>query len=77
MNKDVINGYGSILRFVTPILITICLFILGMIRVDLQTLSTHFTNHLSDHKSFEVNLENRLSCLETILRLNNVRTPER
>jgi len=35
MNKDAINGYGMVLRFVTPALIAITLFILGMIRTDM------------------------------------------
>jgi len=62
---DRINGYGALLRFITPILITIALFILGMIRSDLKELEMHFTNHLSEHKQLEVNFEKRFSCLET------------
>lgn len=62
---DRINGYGTLLRFITPILITIALFILGMIRSDLKELEMHFTNHLSEHKQLEVNFEKRFSCLET------------
>jgi hypothetical protein len=60
-----VNGYGVLLRFITPILITVALFILGMIRSDLKELETHFTNHLSEHKILETTLENRLTKLET------------
>ena len=68
MNTEKINGYGAILRFITPVLITIALFILGMIRQDLHELKSHFTNHLLDHKTIEIQLEKRLSCIETLLR---------
>ncbi len=67
MNKDKINGYGAILRFITPILVTIALFILGAIKGDLGELKTHFTNHLSEHKSIEIKLESRLTHIETLL----------
>ena len=35
--KDVINGWGSVFRFVTPILITITLFTLNALREDIKT----------------------------------------
>jgi len=35
MNRDKINGYGTIFRFITPTLVTIALFILGMLRTDM------------------------------------------
>ena len=62
-----INGYGSILRFITPILITIAIFILGMVREDLGEVKQHFRNHLSEHKIIEITLDKRLSRIETIL----------
>ena len=68
MNAEKINGYGAILRFITPALVTVALFILGMIRQDLSELKTHFANHLSEHKSIEILLERRLSRMETLLR---------
>ena len=74
MDRDKINGYGAILRFITPVLVTIALFILGlirqdigMLRQDLTLLKTHFENHLSYHREMEVLLEKRLSRIETLL----------
>jgi hypothetical protein len=64
-----VDIYGSVFRLITPVLITIALFILTMIRNDVGELKAHFTNHLSDHKTFEVKLENRMTCLETIMRI--------
>lgn len=66
--KDTINGWGQIFRFITPILITITLFILNDIKQELLNLTTHFTNHLSDHKNIELMIEKRLTHIETILR---------
>lgn len=40
MNLDKVNGYGAILRFITPILITIILFIIGMLRNDMVLIKT-------------------------------------
>ena len=68
MNVEKINGYGAILRFITPVLVTVALFILGMIRQDLGELKIHFANHLSEHKNIEILLERRLSRMETLLR---------
>jgi hypothetical protein len=34
--KDKINGWGSVMRFITPILITIMLFILSGIKTDIR-----------------------------------------
>jgi hypothetical protein len=34
--KDKINGWGSVFRFVTPILVTIMLFILSSIKSDIK-----------------------------------------
>lgn len=34
--KDKINGWGSVLRFITPILVTIMLFILSGIKSDIK-----------------------------------------
>ena len=66
--KDSINGWGQVFRFITPVLITLVLFILTGIKQDVGELKSHFTNHLSDHKQIELKLENRLSCIETILK---------
>jgi len=78
MNVQKINGYGAILRFITPILITLVGF-LGKMAIDdvkwqlkesnlqLKELNVHFTNHLSDHKQMEIMLEKRLTKIETKL----------
>lgn len=71
MNRDKINGWGAVFRFITPLLITISLFILGMLRSDLCELKAHFTNHLSEHKQIEVTLEKRLTHIETLLQLRD------
>jgi hypothetical protein len=62
-----INGYGALLRFITPILVSIVLYFLVQVHCDIKELGTHFTNHLSDHKNIETKLENRLTTVETIL----------
>jgi len=67
MNREKINGYGAILRFITPILITIVLFILQMMRQDLIELKSQFSNHLSEHKNIEILLEKRLTSLEILI----------
>ncbi len=40
MNVEKINGYGAILRFITPILVTIMLFVIGMLRNDMLLIKT-------------------------------------
>ena len=77
MNSDRINqlnGIGVILRFITPVLVTIGIFIMTLIigsvndvKVGVKELAGHFQNHLGEHKSIEVKLENRLASIETIL----------
>ena len=69
MNKDKIDGYGAIFRFITPILITVALFILGIIRQDLGELKAHFNNHLNEHKIIEIMLESRLTRIETLIKM--------
>ena len=75
MNKDKINGYGAILRFITPILITVMLFILGALREDIKQIridtklgfeksETYFSNHLSYHRVFDKEICERLSKIE-------------
>ena len=71
MNKDKINGYGAILRFVTPILIGLVAY-LGKMAVDdikggLTKLDTHFTNHLSSYQKNCIVVESRLSRIEALL----------
>lgn len=64
MNIDKINGYGVILRFITPILISIIIFILSGIKCDIQELKAHFGNHLSEHKGFDKEIFERITSLE-------------
>lgn len=72
MNEKIserINGYGSLFRFITPILIVIVGYLMNMGICDLKStiskLDTHFTNHLEHHQDLEVGYERRLSILET------------
>lgn len=68
MNADKINGYGVIFRFITPILVTIALFLLTLVINDVKDIKCSFTNHLEHHRQLEVKLENRLSSIETFLK---------
>ena len=61
-------GWVEWLRLITPISITVVLFGVGLILADMKELKGHFTNHLSDHKTFEVILENRLATLEQMMK---------
>ena len=61
-------GWVEWLRLITPISITIVLFGVGLILADMKELKSHFTNHLSDHKSFEVSLEGRLATMEQMMK---------
>ena len=76
--KDRINGWGSVLRFLTPILVTVGLWIMsGMkdeikeIRQTARIMATetfnYNNNHLMHHFDFENKIVERLSCIETIL----------
>ena len=77
--KDKINGWGSVLRFITPILITVGLWIMSDmkteirdVRIAARLLTTEIfeynEKHLLHHTMFEKDVCERLSCLETILR---------
>ena len=61
-------GWVEWLRLITPIGMTLLLFGVGLILTDMKELKSHFTNHLSDHKTFEVILENRLATLEQMMK---------
>jgi hypothetical protein len=76
--KDRINGWGSVLRFFTPILVTVGLWIMSDmkneirdIRIAARVLATEtFTyneKHLLRHSEFEKDVCERLSCIETVL----------
>ena len=61
------NHVGPLFRFITPVLVSIVVFMLGVIVVELRELKQQFTNHLSEHKVIELMLESRLMRIETIL----------
>ena len=67
--NDKINGYGSIFRFITPILIAVVGYLLstGMAKIEkkIDDLDTHFTNHLSHHQDLEVGYADRLAKIES------------
>ena len=74
--KDRINGWGSVLRFVTPILLTIVLYILSGIKGEIRDnkiysenrfdkIDLQFSNHLEHHRKFEIVLAERLTSMET------------
>ena len=68
MNTEKINGYGAILRFITPVLITVMLFVLGMMREDIKELKVYFANHLSRYNQNCLEVESRLKGIETELK---------
>ncbi len=68
MDKDKINGYGSLFRFITPVLITIAIFMLTWILNDTRELKICFANHLEHHRVIEVQISERLSSIDTTLR---------
>ena len=67
--ENKINGYGAILRFITPVLISALGYFLitGQDRIDrkLDYLDSHFTNHLAHHQELEIGYEKRLTELKT------------
>lgn len=60
-----INGVGEVFRYITPALIAIIgsLIITGQngIRKDIDSLKTHFVNHLMHHQDLEVGYERRIT----------------
>lgn len=77
--KDRINGWGSVLRFLTPILVTVGLWIMSDmkneirdIRIAARVLATetfaYNEKHLMHHFDFEKGVCERLSSIETVLR---------
>jgi hypothetical protein len=76
--KERINGWGSVLRFLTPILVTVGLWIMSDMKNEIRDIRiaarllatetyTYNTNHLTHHFNFEKNVCERLSSIETIL----------
>ena len=77
--KDAINGWGTVFRFITPILITIAIFILSGMKDDIKEVKSDnkinfaeiqakFDNHLNHHRQFEVILGERMATIETKIR---------
>jgi hypothetical protein len=78
-----INGWGTVMRFILPIMVTIMLWILGDMRNQMKDMRdtatslskeivTYNTNHLEHHRAIETQLCERLARIETKL---DVRTP--
>jgi len=76
---DKINGWGSILRFILPILMTIGIWILTDIKSDIKevkqtakelavTTTTYNNNHLTHHSTFEKELCERVATIEALIR---------
>ena len=74
--KDRINGWGTLLRFVTPVLLTIALWILGDMRNQIRDVRdnakefagqvlTYETNHMEHHRVFEISMCERMTAIET------------
>lgn len=63
MNKVIekINGYGTLLRLITPLLVGITLAMVSWIHNDITSLKTHFVNHLMHHQDLEVGYERRMT----------------
>jgi len=63
--RNMINGYGSLFRFITPALVTIAILLITWIKADVAKLDSHFTNHLAHHQDLEVGYERRLTSVES------------
>ena len=60
--KDKINGYGLVLRFVTPALLGLSLFVLNYITADLRLIHKKLDNHI-EHEMRDIC--ERITSLET------------
>jgi len=59
-----INGIGVWLRFITPALLALCLFILTGIDRDVNSLTTSLNNHLQTDVS---DIKERLARIEALI----------
>jgi hypothetical protein len=77
--NDKLNGFGIWLRFFTPILLTIVLFILNGLKDEIKDVrnmakelaketAIYHTNHLSHHTKMEISFSERLAVIETELK---------
>ena len=62
--QESINGYSVYFRVITPILVTIMIFMITQISNNLNAIDKHFTNHLEHHQDLEVGYERRITKLE-------------
>ena len=67
-----INGNGTVLRVVTPlmtviisVLVTIMLFIMTGMNNRVEKMDLHFTNHLMHHQDLEIGYERRITFIES------------
>jgi len=67
MNADKINGWASVFRLVTPILLGIVLWILSNLAADVKEVKSFNLNHLEHHRVLEVNLARDISAIKTNL----------
>jgi hypothetical protein len=80
--KNSINGWGTVFRFITPLMLTVGLWILSDMKNEIREVRqtakevavasiTYNTNHLSHHSLFEKEICERLAKMETeITRIN-------
>jgi hypothetical protein len=77
MNRDKLNSYGALFRFITPIMIAIIgwftITLINDVKVDVRDMKVSFNNHLQHHQTMEIKMSERLICLETILEHMNKR----
>jgi hypothetical protein len=77
--KDKINGWGSVLRFATPLLVSVGLWIMSDMKTEIRDIRKtaqdlavetikYNTNHLAHHSVFETNMCERMASIETILK---------
>jgi len=77
--KDNINGWGLVFRFVTPILITVGLWIMSDMKNEIREIRTtakevaletakYNVNHLEQHRKFESDIMQRITRLEVAIK---------
>jgi hypothetical protein len=74
--RETINGWGSVFRFITPVLVTISIFVLAGLKDEIKDVrnmakelaketAIYHTNHLSHHTKMEIAFCERLAIIET------------
>ena len=77
--KNTINGWGMVFRFITPLMLTLALWILTGLRNDITDIRSdarntkamivvYNTNHLRHHAEFEIELCERVASMEAYLK---------